>query len=953
MISFLWLIPFFGAFLLLLCRQVGFGSAQKLALGVTGANLLYLILLTTGWNPDQIPQESLNWIPEVGLKLDFWLDGPALFYSWLVSAIGFLVVQYAGHYMKPDDAPWRFYTSILLFLAAMQGMVISRDFLLMFVFWEVTSLTSFLLIGHWHEDPEARKGARRALLITGMGGLSLMAGLAMLGIMMQQITGSFNLHIDTFWEHRNQINVHPLVTPTLIFILIGALTKSAQFPFHFWLPGAMKAPTPVSALLHAATMVKAGIYLLGRLYPVFSDQFLWLFILGGAGTLSMLVGGYLAITSTDIKKLLAYSTVSQLGLLTSYYGFGYQRIGGEELLKLDLLLVASHALFKAGLFMICGIIDHGTHTRDWTQLGGLRKKMPWTTVLTVAGCISMGGLPFSLGFIAKKLFLEAGLKLQSYSLAIEDVYIAAALVASVLTVGYCFVLAVKPFFGKPRDEKIYESAHEGSAGFLFAPALLISLCIIGGIYVPVLEKPLSAVTNTEYFASKTYFNVGWFKKADFLFWISMAMYFVFGPLILIFQRQIQGMYQWLGSPAPVMKLSDLAFDDWLARVASILGRAAKPGTHQYTLSIVMICLVGVAVANLQPLSFTGIDFFFEGPSLVAHTSLLILIAVGALGMVLFSAAYARILSLGLVGLSVAGVFVIYRAPDLAMTQLLVELVVLLMFLGLVKRIDRFRHKEVEESGRKAFRFALSVLSGLVVAAVTYTAASSDPATLWSDRLSPANYYLSNAYYPEVAEEHSGGGNNVVNVTLVDFRAFDTFGEVAVLVIAALGVFVLISGSIYSKKTAMEKKVSAGKNQKLFAIEVSGRMISIICAIYAFVLFLVGHQMPGGGFIAGLLAAVIFIPHMLRAKSLKVPAIPSLLGAGLVIIVITGLWPVLAGEPFLKSAFGTHHLPLLGELKLSSAIAFDSGVFIVVFAVTLALMQHFAFASVKGEKGKVL
>lgn len=909
-----------------------------LALFVTGVGLVTLATMTMNWSPADFPVESRAWIPQAGLAFDFWLDGPSLFYAWLIYGIGFLVIHYAGFYMKPDDAPWRFYSSILIFLSAMLGLVLARNLLLLFVFWEITSLSSFLLIGHWHRDEEARRGARRALLITGMGGLALMAGIAILGVILYAETGGIDLRIDTVWRERDVITGHALSNVALVLMLIGVFTKSAQFPFHFWLPGAMKAPTPVSALLHAATMVKAGIYLLGRLYPVFNDVLLWPVLVGGAGVMSMLIGGWMALLSHDIKKLLAFSTVSQLGLLTSYYGFGYQRIGGEDLLKLDLLLVASHALFKAGLFMLCGVIDHATHTRDWSKLGGLRRKMPVTTVLTLLGCMTMAGMPFTLGFVAKKLFLEAGMKLEGLPLLVEDGILIAAIVASTFTVAYCLVVALKPFFGVPRDAEAYAHAHEAGPGFLAAPALLIGLCFLGGLYVPLVEKPVSLLVQPDFIVGKSGFVVAWFNKADFLFWLSMAMYFVAAPLLVWWQPRQVGIYRKLGHPTPFITAADGFFDRAVPVLAGWAGEAVKPPSHKRSLALVMlsvVVLVGFPLAKAPLPRIATIEF--EPMVLLAVFIGLITIA-GALGAILLASLYARLLSLGLAGMMVAALFVVYKAPDLAITQLLIELVILLMFLGFARRA-RARPSPRKSWDQEVPVIGLSVAVGLVAGLVTCTAGVSEPRDLWPERASVADYYLSNAYYPEEAFGHSGGGNNVVNVTLVDFRALDTFGEVAVLIIAALGVFYLLA--IAGGRSRKESPPSPGPWRYL--LHRLAPAIALLCAVYALVLFLGGHQVPGGGFIGGLLAAIVLVPAMMAGGRVKVPSPPVLMGLGLLCIVAIGMWPVLGVEPFLKSAFGSVSVPLLGDVKLSTALVFDTGVLLVVFEVTLALVRYFALA----------
>jgi multicomponent K+:H+ antiporter subunit A len=946
-------LPFLGALgvlslRFLRCPQWG----ASLSLAVAGLDLLLIGLLNLRWAREGTLAYQLEWLPNLGLDFSLWLDGPALFYSWLIVGIGFLVLQYSPHYMKPKDSPLRFYAAILAFLGSMLGIVLSRNLVLMFLFWEMTSLTSFLLIGHWSHKKEAVLGAQRALLITGCGGLALLAGIALLGVALKQIDPTMPLEWDSLWNLAPQVIVHPLAPAVLVLMLLGAFTKSAQFPFHFWLPGAMQAPTPVSALLHAATMVKAGIFLIGRLYPIFNTELLWVVLVASTGVVTMFWGGFQALFCRDLKQLLAFSTVSQLGLLVAYYGLGYRGAGGQELLKTDLLLVASHALFKGGLFLLCGIVDHETGTRDRTRLGGLWKKMPATALLSMLACLSMAGMPFTLGFVAKKLFLEEGLRLETPILYLEEALFLLALVGSSFTVAYCLKFAVDPFLGKPREEALYKKAHEGPWPMLLAPVLLVGLCVAGGLYVPVIENPLSYLVLSEVIESDTHYTVALFHKADLLFWISLAIYFIGGPICYFLSGRFETLFGgW--EPGSLQKLSDRVFLEWLpALAARITGWAHSP-SRQRNLSVVLAFLLAAA----------GIPLMGGKPGITLPRTLAAeeWVAVGNLvailvltGIVLLARPMLlRVLALGFIGMSIAFYFVIVHAPDLAITQVLVELVLLLMFLHL---LGHFRGKGKPLRARHTFlSTALALGIGGLMTVLTHTAATSPwrEVPVLEGKPTVSDYYLANAKYPAEQGGHSGGGRNVVNVILVDFRAMDTLGEISVLVIAALGVAVL--GRRVSRRqshrhrpgeypeTPHPQPMVGLIRDRSVALHGSAPLVSILTFSLAAVLFFAGHNHPGGGFIAGLAACIAAVPLSLRPRSAlseyqlfsRNLVLPSV---GLFLAIATGAAAVLAGFPFLRSAHVYATLFPLGTLELASAMVFDLGVFLTVLGIAAIILK---------------
>lgn len=977
------LLPFLGAaaFLFLPRDRFHLSVPRNLSLLVTGAALVLLAWLTF-LAPEGSKVFFAPWMESVGLNFSLWLDGPAIFFSWIVVGIGFLVFYYAGHYMDPNDSPWRFYGSMLFFMGSMVGVVISKNILLMFVFWEMTSVSSFVLIGHWHHKATAREGAVRALVTTAGGGLCLLAGIA--GILWmsvaQGVAVTEALEWDVVWANKDLFLPHWAVQPILILLLIGAFTKSAQFPFHYWLPGAMEAPTPVSAYLHAATMVKAGIYLMGRLYPTFSDLDLWLLLLGGGGVITMLIGGFMAMVSRDIKQLLAHSTVSQLGLLTAYYGFGKGLVGTESPLPLDLLLIASHAFFKGGLFMMVGVIDHGCHTREWTRLGGLRRKMPATTVLVILGCLSMAGVPLTLGFVAKELFIYASLDVQTEEALLKVGLPLLAILASVLTAAYCFRTAISPFFGRPRDPSIHP--HEGSVRFLAAPALLIALSILGGLYVPLIEGPIAALINTPYYGVSSGLVVGFFPYLGkvvyitiFIFAAGFGVYLAGEKLLLQYEKQ--------GSPAIFRGAYNLVFNKGVPSLAAFTHASSQKPSLSRNVSLTALVIFGVLAWSIHA----------SGLRLPTGVSLGAFDLIGA-GLLVFAAAclyvtlthhliLVRLIAIAPIGLFVAVVFIFYKAPDLAMTQIMVEVAVLIVLLLL---LSRFPQRIGKETGRPPIapgaRFIIAIAGGLVMGVLSYSGfhGISKGEPLFPGEPTIAQYYIDNSSYPpfETQEEaraagypgwetfRSGGGTNAVNVILVDFRGTDTLGEIAVLGVAGLGVLCLLMlGREHPISPALRRRSSRdilrlntetddapvrgdllghslGPSPSWILSE-SGRVTPTLMMLFAAVLFFAGHNTPGGGFIAGLMASVALVTIYLCFKRKDVLSIHRfdyalLIPIGLLLAAGTGLVAMIFDQPFLTTAFTYVTIPLLGKFEVASALAFDLGVFLLVVGTTLTIIE---------------
>lgn len=975
------LLPFLGAALFFLAPRdrLPAAFAGYLALLITG-----LCLAILGWLTFFAPLESreffVPWVPQIGLNFSLWLDGPAIFWAWLVSGIGFLVFLYAINYMDPGDAPWRFFGTMVFFMGAMLGVVISKNILLMFVFWELTSISSFILIGHWHQKASARERAVRALVTTASGGLALLAGIGgMFWISVSQgVDPATALEWDVVWENSAVYLRHWAVEPILILLLIGAFTKSAQFPFHYWLPGAMEAPTPVSAYLHAATMVKAGIYLLGRLYPTFSALDIWLVLLGGAGVITMLIGGTMAMVSRDLKQLLAHSTVSQLGLLTAYYGFGKGLVGTETPLPMDLLLVASHAFFKGGLFMMVGVIDHGAHTREWTRLGGLRKVMPVTAVLVILGCLSMAGAPLTLGFVAKELFLKAAFLIQTDNVLLGVGLPLIAILASVFTAAYCYRTAISPFFGKPRDKSIH--AHEGSVGILIAPAILISLSIIAGLYVPFVERPLSALVNAPFYGTASGFTIGFFPYVDKLLFIAIFLFGV-GYVVYMAGEKVLLTYEKQGSPAIFRGMYNLVFNTGVPSLSTFTYNSVqKPSLSRNTAWVILAVFAGL-VAVMWNFGFRLPDEFSTSYLDGIGLMLLVFTAVCLYITLVHRLLLVRLIALSAIGLFVAIVFIFYKAPDLAMTQIMVEVTLLIVLLLL---LAKFPQKVDREEGIQPIfpgaRVIVAIAGGLVMGLLCYSGfyGISKHEPTFPGEPTTAQFYLENADYPPFASREeaiaagypgaeafrSGGGTNVVNVILVDFRGADTLGEATVLGIAGLGVLCLLALgrtppprrrrtsdgfkliSEDDRKTKAPHNVigrDLGENPSMILQE-SGRISPVLMMVFAIILFFTGHNTPGGGFVAGLMASVALVTIFLCYKSKDVfPAhifnYALLIPLGVIIAGGTGIVSMLLGAPFLTSAFTYVTIPLLGEFELSSAVAFDLGIFLLVVGTTMLIIER--------------
>ena len=723
----------------------------------------------------------IGWVKTYGIELSFLIDGLSLLFGILISGVGLLVVIYSIWYLSDKEDKVKFYLYLLMFMGAMLGVVFSNNLIGMFTFWELTSISSFLLIGFWHHREASRYGAMKALMITGVGGIAMLAGF----ILLYTVTGTFD--ISKILTMGGLIRTSPLYMPVLFLIFLGCATKSAQFPFHIWLPNAMEAPTPISAYLHSATMVKAGIFLIARLFPVFSGTPFWTYLIAGVGMATMVVGGVMAIKQTDLKALLAYSTISQLGMIMAMLGFGTQY--GAEAAMTHLL---NHAAFKAALFMIVGIIDHGCGTRDFRHVGSLRKAMPYSFTVAFVGCLSMAGLPVFGGFISKEMFYESTLHIPF----VDAYYLMpfVAVVASLFTFAYSFKYLIWAFFYQS-PEPPPRHPHEASLLGLASPAILVTIVILLGI-VPslfshsLLEPAATAVTGRPaalHLALWHGFNTP----------LVMSLVTVLGGVILFYrlrnvnaiQEKISAKISWL-SPNFVY---NKGFLDGITLLAQRCLRQIQSGyLKHYLFTIIGFVMTSSflfsffkgGALNLNGLSWTEVTW----PQMVAFA----LLVCSSLATILFKSRISAIISLGMTGFLIAFFYVLMGAPDLALTQYLVEAISVILFLLVFHFVPPYFEEESIRSTKIA-DITLSVVVGVIM--TFYTSMVMDSHLTESI----ASYYLE-------ASEKLAGGRNVVNVVIVDFRGFDTLFEISVLSIAVLGIYAMLR--LKGKQKAGRQEVDA-------------------------------------------------------------------------------------------------------------------------------------------------
>ncbi|BBC71899.1 monovalent cation/H+ antiporter subunit A [Altererythrobacter sp. B11] len=911
-------LPFLGALAVSLGARLGRMAHAAIAAAFTLAALLPVLAAAPAVLAGGRLSTRIEWIPLLGLNADYFLDPLGLMFAGLILGIGLLVIIYAAFYLAAGEATARFFAFLMLFQGAMLGIVLSDNILLLLIYWELTSLSSFLLIGFWSHLPEGRQGARMALAVTGGGGLALIAGMLLLG----QIAGSYDL--TRILAAREVVQAAPLYPLALVLILIGCFAKSAQFPFHFWLPHAMAAPTPVSAYLHSATMVKAGVFLLARLWPVLSGTDLWFYLVATTGLVTMLAGAAIALFKDDLKALLAYSTISHLGLLTMLFGFATPMAA-----VIGVFHILNHATFKAALFMNAGIVDHEVGTRDARRLGGLVHLMPIAATLgTIAG-LSMAGLPPFNGFLSKEMMLEeaahTGWAGQAWLVPVI------ATIAALLSAAYSFRFVVQVYFGPKRSDYPH-APHDPGIGLWAAPAVLVLLVVLIGLFPGLLAGGLvRAVSGAVIGAEPPHFALKmWHGLTPALLMSAIA---VLGGAALLW-RHAGAEAVWRRLPIPVAKrLFDGAMALLVAGSRAVTDRV-NTGSLQRTLFVLLVVslalgLEGIATGDYRP----GV----RAPLTASPVVMLAWLALlgGTVAVVLSEGhRFLSLVYISVIGLVVSLGFIYLSAPDLALTQISVEVVTILLLLLALNLLPKMP-PSVDSGTRRLRDAVLAVLGGGGVGWLAYAVMMRQP----RDPISAFHW---------AEAKPGGGGTNVVNVILVDFRGFDTFGEIIVLGIAALGIFSLLQtavrGTSGRRLMAWIPDLVRSPERHPMMLVVASRLILPMAMVVALYIFLRGHNMPGGGFIAGLVFSIAMLVQYMAsgfawAEERRRIERHALICFGVLIAAATGLGAMAFGHPFLTSDFGYFHLPLVGEVELATAMLFDVGVALaVVGAVMLALAQ---------------
>jgi multicomponent Na+:H+ antiporter subunit A len=840
---------------------------------------------------------ALAWAPSLGLSLSFNLDALGLLFALLITGIGALVVLYASRYLEGHAHASRFYASLFGFIGAMLGVVLSDNILTLFVFWELTGFTSFLLIGFEHERTAARAAAMQALVVTGGGGLALLAA----GVLLADVAGTVSL--SAMAAERASILASPMYGAVGGLVLLAAFTKSAQVPFHFWLPNAMEAPTPVSAYLHSATMVKAGVYLLARMTPILGATPVWTIAVTAAGAATMVLGAYRAVQETDLKRILAYSTLGALGVLTMLLG-----VGTREAVVAALVYLVAHAAYKGALFMVAGAIDHETGRRDISVLSGLRRAMPMTALAGGAGAVSMAGVPLTLGFVGKDGAYEALLHTGAWYPLLPALIV----VASIL-LGLAGVLAgVLPFRGvaAPATAEVHDPAWP----LWVPPLLLATIGVIAGITPSILNGPLSAAATA---------TVG--VPVD----VSLSVWHGFTPALLLSVLTLAAIWvasvvrQGLRTRTWRMRYGTEDVYDGAIRILDAVSRTIGPALHSASLRtyVMVIVATSVVAGGAALLIEPSLGLAIPRTSITPHDAVIVMIIIaGAIAAAVARSTMAAVLSLGAVGYGVAMTFLGFGAPDLAMTQFSVETLTVLIYVLV------FRHfRSLGELSPRLVRARDGMIAigiGTFITGLLLSVATTETAPRLRE------------YFAEFGPT-LGHGRNIVNVILVDFRAFDTLGEITVLATAALGVRGLLR---FAADGRVGHKPVQPVNSPIFRS--AARLLMPLLLLFSVFLLFRGHNQPGGGFVGGLVAAAAFALYAIafgaqQARQALLVRPMTLLGAGLLIALVSGLPSVVRRQPFLTAVWSS------GPVAVGTPALFDLGVFLVVAGVVLMMIFSLA------------
>ncbi|MBP1241355.1 multicomponent Na+:H+ antiporter subunit A [Frigoribacterium sp. PvP120] len=904
--------------------------------------------------------ESVPWIPQLGITLTLRVDVLAWVLALVVTGVGALVLLYCARYFSRDDESLpRFAAILVAFAGAMYGLVTSDDVFVLFVFWEATSVFSYLLIGHYTAKQTSRGAALQALIVTTAGGLAMLVGLVILAV--EGGTSSLAGLVES-------PPAGPAVTVAVVLVLVGALSKSALVPFHFWLPAAMAAPTPVSAYLHAAAMVKAGIYLVARLAPGYHDSPGWQEIVVTVGVVTMLLGGYRALRQHDLKLVLAYGTVSQLGFLTIVVGYGTR-----DAALAGLALLVAHALFKATLFLVVGIVDHRAGTRDLRKLSGLGRQAPLLLVITVLALASMAGVPPTFGFVAKEAVLSALLSDAEHGSAWGVVALVGVVLGSILTTAYSLRFLWGAFARKAGVEPVdFVKEH---VDFLVSPAVLALLGLGLGAAAGALDPVLALYADTLPAVPSDhgpYHLALWHGLEPALGLTALTL--VVGAL-LFWQREPVARLQKAASFMPRASDGYVRIMTTIDSTASRTTAATQRGSLPFYLATILVVFVASSIVTLSlNRSWPEAAVLWDYPAQLAIGGLMV---IGAVAAARSNKRFQAVVLVGVTGYGMAALFALHGAPDLALTQVLIETITLIAFVLVLRRLPA---RLGERNGRthRAARAVIAISVGCVMAAIAVVALGA--------RSMPT---ISGAF-PELAVT-GGHGKNVVNVTLVDIRGWDTMGEISVLIVAATGVASLVF--LTSRTDMLPRPARRSRAQRFLArvrpemeaapelpgggqlpataadtsdvegdrrawllagrklapqnrsilLEVVVRLLFHAIVVVSIYLLFAGHNLPGGGFAGGLVAGMAFVARYLAGGRFELGAAAPLdagkvLGTGLLIIVVTAVVPLFLGVDALTSTWVEGDLPLFGHVEFVTSTFFDIGVYLVVVGLVLDVLR---------------
>jgi len=949
-LSLIVLLPFAGALVAAFLPANARNAASWLSGLVTLiCTTLVVRLYSNVTGAEGVIRERLSWAPQLGLELYLRMDGYAWLFALLVAFMGVLVVLYARYYMSPQDPVPRFFCFLMAFMGAMLGTVLSGNLIQLVIFWELTSLTSFMLIAYWYHRADARRGARMALIVTATGGMCLLLGLVWLG----SIAGGFDL--DTVLASGDKIRAYEHYPVVLTLILLGALTKSAQVPFHFWLPNAMAAPTPVSAYLHSATMVKAGVFLLARLWPALAGTSEWFWILCTLGLSSLLLGAVAALFQRDLKAVLAYSTISHLGLITLLLG-----MNSALALVAAVFHMMNHATFKASLFMAAGIVDHETGTRDMRRLSGLSQAMPITAGVALVASAAMAGVPLLNGFLSKEMFFAETIFAGQGPL-VRIGLPAIATLASMFSVAYSSRFVHSVFFGRATGD-LPRAPHEPTRGMLAPSALLVLACLLVGIVPEQTIGPVLRLAVTSILGSGT-------PEFSLKIWHGFTTPLLMSVLALaggsfiyavLFRRRERAMPTASWRPPFDGKR---AFDVMMVLIIRGCERVSGLISSRRLQSQLLLIVVVTLATAAAPLLGSSLPL---GPGLTHVDAVFVLLwligAACAIGAAT-QAKYLRLAALIMVGgagLVTCLTFAWFSAPDLALTQISVEVVTtVLLLLGLRwmprrTQLDELRRKSLKARARRARDLVVAIIAGAGITGLALVIMLRPPVEV----LKP--FFLEHAL-PDA------GGRNVVNVILVDFRGFDTFGEITVLSIVALTVYALLrrfrpaaeSRELPRAQREDEARAALASGEGLpggylLIPAVVGRMLMPVAGIVSVYFLLRGHNAPGGGFVGGLVMATGIIVQYMTSGVLWVESRLRVhphywIALGLIAAGVAGVAAWFVAAPFLTSVEWDLTLPVLGSLHLSTVLLFDLGVYMVVVGATVLMLIAIAHQSLRQSR----